>query len=86
MTPSRTGGFIRLVTASGMTTPDERTRAVVDTRQFLETLAEGDDITLIDLVRTVAVILLRHYPEDIDLDASAAALPAIWAPPTKRRL
>ncbi|MEA3102738.1 BPSL0761 family protein, partial [Caballeronia mineralivorans] len=41
-----------------MTTPDERTRAVLDTRRFLETLATADEITVAGLVRTVAIGLL----------------------------
>jgi hypothetical protein len=59
-----------------MTTPDERTKAVVETRKFLRTLAAAYEINIPGLVQTVAVGLLRHYPLDVDLDVSASALPA----------
>lgn len=62
-----------------MTTPHERTKAVTDTRELLQMLARADEITIGGLVQTVALGLLRHYPLDIDLDVSAAALPEVWA-------
>ena len=64
-----------------MTTPDERTKAVRDTNEFLRTLASVDQITIPGLIQTVAVDLLRHYPLDVDLEASASALPGVWARP-----
>lgn len=64
-----------------MTTPAERTKAVLETRDFLRTLAVADEITISGLVRTVAVGLLRHYPLDVDIEVSASALPGIWAHP-----
>ncbi|MGT2469318.1 BPSL0761 family protein [Paraburkholderia terrae] len=67
-----------------MTTPDERTRAVLDTRDFLQTLAAGDEITIAGLVRSVAVGLLRHYPLESDISTSAAAAPGVWAEPVGR--
>ncbi|WP_310700386.1 BPSL0761 family protein [Paraburkholderia sp. USG1] len=66
-----------------MTTPYERTKAVVDTREMLEMLASADEITIGGLVQSVAIGLLRHYPLNIDLDVSAAALPGVWAPPER---
>lgn len=68
-----------------MTTPRERTKAVTDTRELLQMLAAADEITIGGLVQTVALRLLRHYPLDIDLDVSAAALPGVWAAPAHRR-
>ncbi len=68
-----------------MTTPHERTKAVTDTRELLRTLASAHEITIGGLVQTVAPRLLRHYPLDIDLDVSAAALPEIWAAPKPGR-
>lgn len=68
-----------------MTTPRERTKAITDTRELLQMLARADEITIGGLVQTVALGLLRHYPLDIDLDVSAAALPGIWAAPKRRR-
>jgi hypothetical protein len=67
-----------------MTTPDERTRAVLDTRVFLQTLAGADDITVAGLLRTVAVGLLRHYPLEIDISESSSAMPSIWGEPKWR--
>ncbi|WP_241030426.1 BPSL0761 family protein [Paraburkholderia sp. Ac-20347] len=68
-----------------MTTPHERTKAVIDTRELLQMLARAEEITVSGLVQTVALGLLRHYPLDIDLDVSASALPGIWAAPKRRR-
>lgn len=64
-----------------MTMPEERTKAITETRQFLETLLGAEDEILWRLVRTVAGQLLRHFPQDIDLRISASALPGVWAPP-----
>ncbi|WP_175930190.1 MULTISPECIES: BPSL0761 family protein [unclassified Burkholderia] len=66
-----------------MTTPRERTKAVVDTREFLLMLASADEVTVRGLVQTMAMHLLRHYPLDIDLEVSAAALPGVWAIPER---
>ncbi len=43
-----------------MTTPDERTRALVQTKQFLQGLQIQD--TVPPDVREAARALLRHYP------------------------
>jgi hypothetical protein len=67
-----------------MTTPAERTKAVVDTRDFLETLSNAEEVTIPGLVQSVATGLLRHYPLDGDLAVSALALPGIWAPQKQR--
>jgi hypothetical protein len=61
-----------------MTTPFERTQALVRTRDLLEELAAGEEIAP-DTLRRRAAALLRHYPAPVDLDLSAAALPGIWA-------
>jgi len=69
-----------------MTTPDERTRAVMETRWFLETLAGAcDPIDVPGLVQSVAEALLRHYPLDVDLMVTASALPGVWGEPSRRR-
>ncbi|OAJ55977.1 hypothetical protein A6V36_30445 [Paraburkholderia ginsengiterrae] len=68
-----------------MTTSDERTRAVVDTRQLLQTLAAGEEIAMANLVSAVTIGLLLHYPLDVDLAKSAAALPGIWGTPKSKR-
>jgi hypothetical protein len=64
-----------------MSIPEERTKAVMETRQFLETLYRADEEIMWGLVRTIARQLLRHYPRDLDLASSASALPDVWAPP-----
>jgi hypothetical protein len=69
-----------------MTTPHERTKAVTDTRELLQLLASAKEITIDGLIQTVALGLLRHYPLDVDLDVSAAALPVVWAAPKQRRI
>jgi hypothetical protein len=64
-----------------MTTPYERTKAVVDTRAFLEILAAAEEVSVAGLVQSLAVCLLRHYPLDVDIAVSAAAIPTLWAQP-----
>ena len=66
-----------------MTKPEERTKAVVETRDFLGILAAAHEITIPGLVQTVAVGLLEHYPADVDISMSASALPGIWANPNQ---
>lgn len=68
-----------------MTTPYERTKAVIDTRELLLMLAAADEITVDGLVQSVALGLLRHYPVDVDLEVSAGVLPGIWAAPEHQR-
>jgi hypothetical protein len=68
-----------------MTTPRQRTDAVIQTRDLLRLLARTDEVTIRGLIESVAMCLLRHYPLDIDLEVSAAALPGIWAAPEHRR-
>ncbi|WP_408467209.1 BPSL0761 family protein [Paraburkholderia fungorum] len=64
-----------------MTMPDERTKAVIETRRFLQMLEAADEVHIPGLVQTVAAALLRHYPLDVDLSVSASTLPGIWAQP-----
>jgi hypothetical protein len=61
-----------------MTTPAERTKAVRETRELLQVLTEPGTVDVPGLIETVARNLLRHYPADVDLDASAVALPSVW--------
>ncbi|MDR8401857.1 HAD domain-containing protein [Paraburkholderia sp. USG1] len=63
-----------------MTVPEERTKAVRETREFLEKLHNSETEILWGLVRTMAGQLLRHYPLDVDLTASASASPGLWGP------
>ncbi|WP_305870083.1 MULTISPECIES: BPSL0761 family protein [unclassified Caballeronia] len=66
-----------------MSTAEQRTRAVVGARDLLVTLADGRGPYCADLVRTLAMTLLRHYPSEADIDVSAIALPSLWAEPAK---
>ena len=68
-----------------MTTPDERWRSVVNTREFLVELSHGDDALERARLREVAKMLLRHYPDETHLSLSAAVLPDVWRDPTTRR-
>ncbi|KAK43912.1 hypothetical protein BG60_09235 [Caballeronia zhejiangensis] len=68
-----------------MTSPSDRTRAVLDTRWFLQTLAEGEQTSIAGLVRSVAIGLLRHYPTDTEMAVSATVAPTIWSAPRKDR-
>lgn len=48
-----------------MTMANERTRAVIHTREFLEKLSR--DTAQAESIRKNAVALLRHYPSDSDI-------------------
>ncbi|MDN7596705.1 hypothetical protein C6Q21_04745 [Burkholderia multivorans] len=68
-----------------MTTAYERTKSVIETREFLQMLASADDLASRSHVQSVAACLLRHYPLYIDLEVSAAALPGVWAAPERQQ-
>jgi hypothetical protein len=52
-----------------MTLPDERYRAIIQAKQFLERLSFSSEIKRVPLaVRQEARRLLRHYPSEYDLD------------------
>lgn len=64
-----------------MTTPDERTRAVLETRSLLQQLAtkhKCHNVAESD-VALLAARLLRHYPRRSDIDLRALALPIWWS-------
>lgn len=61
-----------------MTVPYERTQAVLRTRDLLEELSAGEQIDT-DTLRRRASSLLKHFPEPIDIQVSAAYLPTVWA-------
>ena len=70
-----------------MTMPDERTRAVLETRRFLEKLAAGQmSRESPQRLRNYAMSLLRHYPSDADMHLTSSALPAWWSPPDEPRV
>jgi hypothetical protein len=63
-----------------MTLPDERYRAVRETRRFLQSLCSSSATPGIPkVIRSQALSLLRHYPADWDLELLAAAAPEILA-------
>ncbi|RQS05581.1 BPSL0761 family protein [Burkholderia sp. Bp8991] len=66
-----------------MTTAYERTRAVTETRKLLQLLASPTNTATRDAMRDTALLLLRHYPLDVDLEISASALPGIWTAPQR---
>ncbi|QOW18467.1 hypothetical protein INQ41_06940 [Lysobacter ciconiae] len=53
-----------------MSTPDERTLCVLQTRRFLRSLRS--DHTLPEPVRQESHRLLRHYPSSVDIHLEAA--------------
>ena len=68
---------------SPMTTAYERTKAVIETRKLLQLLASPTSTATRGAIQDTARLLLRHYPLDVDLEISAAALPGIWAAPQR---
>jgi hypothetical protein len=62
-----------------MTLPDERYRAVMQTRRFLLDLCNSDHTPRVPkLVRQTARDLLRHYPSDWDMQMAAKQAPGIF--------
>jgi hypothetical protein len=51
-----------------MTTPQERTRAVLQTERFLIDLASGQFCDTLDQIKDEAKRLLRHYPSKFDME------------------
>ena len=63
-----------------MTLPDERYRAVVQTRRFLLDLCNREHTPRVPkLIRDTARSMLRHYPSDWDMNCAAEAAPDIFA-------
>ena len=62
-----------------MTLPDERYRAVVQTAKFLESLSYSSETKRVPLaVRQEARRLLRHYPNDWDMNAACQLAPHVF--------
>lgn len=62
-----------------MTLPDERYRAVIQTRRFLLDLCNSDHTPRVPkLVRQTARDLLRHYPSDWDMTRAADGAPDVF--------
>jgi len=63
-----------------MTLPDERYRAVVQTRRFLLDLCNKEHTPRIPkLIRDTAKSMLRHYPSDYDMQRTARMAPDVFA-------
>ena len=63
-----------------MTLPDERYRAVVQTRRFLLDLCNPQHTPrLPKLIRETARSMLRHYPDEWDMRRAASAAPEVFA-------
>lgn len=63
-----------------MTLPDERYRAVVQTRRFLLDLCNTQHTPRVPrLIRETARAMLRHYPSDWDMQRAAASCPEVFA-------
>lgn len=62
-----------------MTTPHERTRTLLQTREFLQELTNPEKMPGVpEDVRRQARVLLRHYPLDSNLQVAHLALPHLF--------
>lgn len=62
-----------------MTLPDERYRAVVQTRRFLLDLCNPQHTPRVPkIIREHARAMLRHYPSDWDMTLAAEASPHVF--------
>lgn len=69
------------VTMWRMTTPDERTRAVLETREFLQELLDSTATPgCPEDIRLQARQLLRHYPREAELRLANLVLPQHFGP------
>ena len=63
-----------------MTLPDERYRAVIQTRRFLLDLCNSQHTPRVPkLVRQTARDMLRHYPSDWEMQTAAREAPPVFA-------
>ncbi|WP_369538106.1 BPSL0761 family protein [Leptothrix discophora] len=70
-----------------MTTPDERTRAVMQTRDFLQELAgQSADPCIPEFVRREAHRLLRHYPGGSNMSLVHNVLPSWFGAVPERQV
>ncbi len=62
-----------------MTLPDERYRAVIQTRRFLLDLCNKEHTPRVPkIIRDTARSMLRHYPSDWDMQRAASAAPEVF--------
>jgi hypothetical protein len=76
---SRSRDTLQLSNTTPMTLPDERYRAVKNAQQFLSRLAGGQYARVPKAVRAEARSILRHYPNDWDMNRAAQTSPDIFA-------
>jgi hypothetical protein len=63
-----------------MTLPDERYRAVLQTRRFLLDLCNAQHTPRVPkIIRETARSMLRHYPNDWDMKRAADGSPDVFA-------
>lgn len=74
------GSTVRTAGKDAMTLPRERTRAVLQTREFLRALANSG-LDLPNGIRERAITLLRHYPHARDLRLAHLGVPGWFGPP-----
>lgn len=68
-----------------MTVPEERTRSLLQTREFLQELTRPEMTPGVpEEVRRQARVLLRHYPLNRDLRLAHMALPMWFGPVTEK--
>lgn len=61
-----------------MTLPDERYRALVNTREFLRSLLDPKKTPRVPkAIRKEAYYRLKHYPRDLDLERLADSCPEV---------
>lgn len=64
-----------------MTIPFERTRSILETRQFLQELTRPRETPRVPAaVREIARKLLRHYPGYPEIELAHQALPHLFGP------
>jgi hypothetical protein len=69
-----------------VTLPSERYRAVIKTREFLVSLITPSETPRIPShVRSVARLLLRHYPNTLDMESAAYEAPGLFEGESTRR-
>ena len=62
-----------------MTLPDERYRAVLQTRRFLLDLCNPQHTPRVPkIIREHARAMLRHYPSDWDMERAASSAPDVF--------
>ncbi len=70
---------MQLSNRTPMTLPDERYRAVVQTRRFLLDLCNTQHTPRVPkLIRDTARSMLRHYPSDYDMNRAAEGAPEVF--------